>query len=521
VAAEGMVLLKNRRGVLPLQPGGPRLRSLAVIGPDADNASAQGGGSSEISRPTDTVSPLDGIRARAGGGVRVTYAPGTDGINEGDMLPGPDAVPSSVLAPSGGSGSGAGLSAQYWSNASFSGAPTLSETDPNVSVNVGFQNFPGFNAASPKATQSQAITGNFSLLGDLSARWTGTLTAPRTASYTLGLTARGDATLWLDGQVLVTHSGALSSVSKTIRLVRGRAHTIRIDYSAPALNSYQGGQVRFFWSHPEHVMAPAMREAVAAARSSDAAVVVVRDYETEGFDRSSLDLPKEQDQLIRQVSRVNPDTVVVIETGAPAKTSTFDDGSVAAILQAWYPGQEQGNAIADVLFGDVNPSGRLVATIPRDESQVPAIAQGDVAPHTEGVFVGYRGLLQRGERPSYVFGHGLSYTSFAYSRLRVGDDSVSFTLRNRGDRAGAEVAQVYVGSLPTSVPTPARQLAGFARVELQPGEQRDVTIPIPRRSLSYWDTAAQHWVTPSGRVTLYVGGDAETSELSGTVNVHP
>jgi beta-glucosidase len=529
VAAEGMVLLKNQRNTLPLRPGNRRLRSLAVIGPDADNASAKGGGSSTISMPTHEISPLDGIRNRAGNRVAVTYAAGTDGINEGDMLPGPAAVPSTVLRPTGGAAGDRGLHAQYWGNLSFAGDPAIDETDPDVSVNFGFQNYPGFNAASPKATQSQAVDGEFALFGDLSARWTGDFIAPGTADYTLGVTARGDATLWLDGQPLVTHSGDLSSVSRTVHLVAGEPHSIRIDYSAPRLSTYQGGQIRFFWSHDDSVMAPAMRDAVADARAADAAVVVVRDYETEGFDRPSLDLPKEQDQLIREVSQANPNTTVVIETGAPSKTSTWDD-RVPAVIQAWYPGQEQGDAIADVLFGDVNPSGKLVASVPRDESQVPAIAQGDVIPHDEGVFVGYRGLLQRGQTPSYAFGHGLSYSTFRYRRLRVddgrrgqpqGDISVSFRLRNASNVAGAEVAQAYIGRLPGPVDTPPRQLAGFARVPLAPRERQDVTITIPRRSLSYWDTGSQHWVTPSGRVPVYVGGASDDTQLAGVIDVHP
>ncbi|MCW2982669.1 MAG: Beta-glucosidase [Conexibacter sp.] len=528
VADEGAVLLRNRRHALPLRPG-RRLRTLAVIGPDADNTSAQGGGSSEISHPTGAVSPLDGIRARAGSGVTVTYAPGTDGINEGDMLPGAPPVPSTVLRPAGGGAADRGLHAEYWSNTTFAGAPALTETDPNVNVNFGFQNFPGFNAASPKATQSVAVSGNFAFLGDLSARWTGDLIAPDTATYTLGLTARGDATLYVDGTPFITHSGALSSQTKSIDLVAGAPHAIRIDYSAPAASTYQGAEVRFSWAHADSVMAPAMRDAVAQARDADAAVVVVRDYETEGYDRPSLDLPKEQDQLIRQVAQANPDTTVVVETGAPSKTSTWDD-RVAAILHAWYPGQEQGNAIADILFGDVNPSGHLVATVARDESQVPAIAQGDTAPHDEGVFVGYRNLQQRGLRPSYPFGFGLSYSTFRYTRLRVddgrrnepqGDVTVSFRLRNRSRIPGAEVAQAYVGRLPASVDTPPRQLAGFARVTLAPRERRDVTITIPRRSLSYWDSGAQRWVTPAGRVPVYVGGSSEDTALAGVIDVRP
>jgi beta-glucosidase len=565
VADQGSVLLKNKDNALPLKSD---QRSLAVIGPDADDTSAQGGGSSEISHPTAEVSPLDGIRNRAGGDTDVTYSPGTDGINEGDLLPGPAPVPSSVLTPTSGSSGEHGLDAEYWGNTTFSGTPGLAEVDPNVSVNFGFLNFPGFNAASPKATQSKAVTGDFALLGDLSARWSGELTAPATADYKLGLTARGDATLTFDGQPLVTHSGDLSSESKTVHLVAGEQHLVKIEYSAPAANTYQGGQIRFFWSHAQDILSPAMRAAVDSAKSADQAVVVVRDYESEGYDRPNLELPRDQGQLIRQVAAANPNTTVVIETGSPVLTSTWEEG-VPAILQAWYPGQEQGDSIAGILFGDVNPSGHLPVTIPRDERQVPPISPGPTADDDTGIFVGYKGLLKNGQTPSYAFGHGLSYSEFDYDGLRVNDDSrgdhakphqrkhhnnrgrrhnsqrhgkskhthrahrsghdhgkppqgdvtVTFTVRNRSRTAGAVVAQAYLGPLPTAVETATRQLAGFERVSLAPGEARKVTITIPRRSLSYWDIDTHQWVTPSGRVPVYVGNASDDTELAGVINV--
>lgn len=561
IAARGMVLLKNDGRELPLRPSG--IRTLAVIGSDADNASAQGGGSSVV-KPTYTVSALEGIRARAGAGVDVTYAAGTDGISEGDMLPGPFPVPSSVMSPGSGSPE-QGLHAEYWSNDTFSGAPHLVQTDPNVNVNFGFYNFPGFNVASPKIP---TVRGDFALLGDLSARWTGSMTAPATGEYRLGLTARGEATLRIDGTTFVTHSGDLSSVSRTVQLTAGEEHTVQIDYAARAATTYQGGQVRFFWEHAEDVLSPEMRAAVDAARDADAAVLVLRDYETEGADKPSIELPKEQDQLIRQVAAVNPNTTVVLNTGAPSRTSTWQDG-VPAIVQSWYPGQEQGNAIADVLFGDVNPSGKLPVTIPVDDEQTPTSSPAQFpgidlrADYSEGVFVGYRGFQELGIEPSFAFGHGLSYTSFAYGGLKVdngrafervrrchksrhhrrdhdgharwskprwhchwvskptpqGDVRVSFTLRNSGGRDGAEVAQVYVGRLPTDVPTPPRQLAAFKRVELGAGQRTRVTLTIPKRSLSYWDSAAQRWVTPTGSLAVYAGGDSQDSPLTGTIAV--
>ena len=518
VAARGIVLLKNDDRLLPLR-GAAKSGSIAVIGPDADNTSAQGGGSSQITVPTDAVDAVAGIEAAAGSGAEVTYSPGTDGISEGDLLPGPAPVPSSVLTPE--DGNGTGLSATYWSNDQFSGDPHLTQEEPNANVNFGFQNFPGFNAASPKIP---TVRGDFALIGDLSARWRGTFTAPATGWYTLGLTARGDATLTVDGNEVVAHAGDLSSSGSRIFMAEGVAHEIAIDYAAPALNTYQGGQIRFWWQHPDNALAPAMQEAIDTAADADTAVVVVRDYETEGVDRPNLALPKEQDELIRQVAAVNDNTVVVVMTGAPSITRTWED-DVDGILQAWYPGQEQGNAVADVLFGKVNPSGRLPVTAPFNERQVPTPNEGTER-YTEGIFVGYRGFLADRVQPSYPFGYGLSYTKFRMSGGTVTNGNgfgngvqVRFRVTNIGDRAGTAVPQVYVGELPGSAETPPRQLAGYASVKLEPGASRRVTVNVPTESLSVWDSIDNTWETPEGDTTVYLGESAEDNEEIGTVTV--
>lgn len=515
VAARGIVLLKNDRDLLPLRPGPS---SIAVIGPDADNTSAQGGGSSQVSVPTASVDTVTAIRQRAGNGSTVTYSPGTDGISEGDLLPGPAPVPSSVLTPE--DDTGAGLSASYWSNATYSGDPHLVQEEPNANVNFGFQNFPGFNAASPKIP---TVRGDFALIGDLSARWRGTLTAPTTGWYTLGLTARGDATLSLDGSEIVSHTGALASSGSRRFLQAGVPHEVAIDYAAPALNSYQGGQLRFWWRHPQSVLSPAMRTAVERAAAADTAVVVVRDYETEGVDRPDLALPKEQGQLIRQVAAVNPRTIVVVMTGAPSTVTPWES-DVRSILQAWYPGQEQGPAVADVLFGTANPSGRLPVTVPRSERQVPRPDEGTER-YDEGIYVGYRGFLADQVQPAYPFGFGLSYTEFAFSNGRVLNGSgngdgvrARFRVTNTGDRAGAAVPQVYVGELP-DVESPPRQLAGYARVQLAPGASRTVTIEIPSESLSYWDPDTHGWETPAGSTPIYLGSSSADTDQIGQATV--
>ena len=211
-----------------------------------------------------------------------------------------------------------------------------------------------------------------------------------------------------------------------------------------------------------------------------------------------------------------------------------------AILENWFGGEEQGHAVADVLWGDVNPSGSLPITFPQSDQQTPITVRGDEeqypgvndrTEYREGVFIGYRGHQEFNLSPRWPFGHGLSYTAFGFSRLQTpsrvqrpesSQVQVSFTLRNRGRRRGTEIAQVYVGRLPTNaVRTPKRVLAGWAKATLDPGESRRVTATLDRRAFQYWDVNADRWVTPRGRVRIMVGSSVEDIELRGAVRIRP
>ena len=376
------------------------------------------------------------------------------------------------------------------------------------------------------------MTGNFGLLGDLSARWTGDMIAPDTADYELGLTSRGTARLFLDGALLVENtSETVTSKGVSVQLRAGEPHNVRIEYSAVAFSQYQGGQVRFYWKHDEAVMAPAMRDAVADARaptrrSSSSATTRPRAARAQA-DRPDLNLPKEQDQLIRRVARANPNTVVVITTGGVTKTSNWEE-DVPAILQAWYPGQEQGNAIADIVFGDVNPSGKLPATVPNDESQIPGStstsspstrrASSSATAASSSAATSRRtrsGMASR--TPPSAIASSRSTTAGAVNRRATSRSSSTCATAEPCGRRGREV---YIGRLPTRfVATPPRQLAGFARVALDAHAIQRVTVTIPRRSLSYWDTSSRHSVTPAGQFPVYIGGSSEDTALAGAITV--
>ncbi len=537
IAGKGIVLLKNAGGLLPLSSH--QVRSVAIIGGDADH-NITGGGSSLV-KPTYLVSMLEGIRRRVGEGVRVEYAEGVDPASAVDLLPGPPLVPSSILTPAGSGPQVHGLHAEYWTNTHFEGEPGLVRTDRQVALNLGFFNYSIFNASALRTPEE--------FNNAISVRWTGSLTAPATGEYTLSLTHLGTARLFLNGRLLIEDAGiTMGTQSVTLHLVAGQPYALRIDYAADRPEQYTpvpgelsiaaviGSKVRLGWEHPQDAIPPAMQEAAALAGRSDVAVVIVRDYRNEHADLPSLTLSNEQDLLVQMVVAANPRTIVAVASGGPVLLPWLEQ--VPAVLETWYGGQEQGNALADVLFGDINPSGKLPVTFPHGESGTPVSSpeqyagrDGFAASYSEGLGVGYRGYDQLEIEPLFPFGYGLSYTSFAYAQFQVEPETsegtrpirVSFTITNTGTRAGAEIAQVYLG-LPASTGEPPRRLVGWTKVELEPGESREVRVMLDSNSasrpLSYWNVNRNGWEIASGDYTVYVGASSRDIRLTSTLRVH-
>jgi len=272
------------------------------------------------------------------------------------------------------------------------------------------------------------------------------------------------------------------------------------------------------------------------AAASDVAIVFANQWSTEGADLPNLSLPNNQDQLIEQVAAANPHTIVVLETGDPVLMPWLD--RVSAVVEAWYPGQRGGEAIANILFGAVNPSGKLPITFPRSESQLPRPQLPEPPPgggyfdinYTEGLKVGYKWYEANKIQPLFPFGYGLSYTNFSFSGLQVtpaladGSQSiqVSFDLRNTGARDGAEVAEVYLG-FPASAGEPPKRLVGWAKVELAPGKTERVTVNLDPKSashpLSFWNVDVDHWDIANGVYTVYVGDSSADIRLTGTLHI--
>jgi beta-glucosidase len=262
--------------------------------------------------------------------------------------------------------------------------------------------------------------------------------------------------------------------------------------------------------------------AVAKAEAADIAIVMVTDEEGEGKDRTNLTLPNSQDALVSAVVAANPKTIVVSKTGGPVLMPWLS--KVPAVLQAWYPGEEDGNAVADVLFGAFNPSGKLPVTFPQRESDVPANTGAQypgvdgTAHYSEGIFVGYRHYDAGKIAPLFPFGYGLSYTTFAYANLKVTGTTVEADVTNTGTRTGAEIAQLYIGSpSSTAVPEAPQELAGFQKVLLRAGETKHVTFTLNDRSFSHWDTASHRWKITAGSYRILVGGGSRDIRLRGSV----
>ncbi len=483
MSESGMVLLKNDDQALPLSTR--HLRSLAVIGPSGADAMYITGGSAAVPITAGpTIAPLAGITARAGG-VKINAAQGSLGD-----VPLPTTVPTDALSPS--TGGGHGLSASYWSNGDRQGAPTRTQVDPTVDV-----------AASPAD------------LGPVwSASWTGTLTAPETGLYRLTLHEVGIAKLFVNDRLVTSGEregspfvvGPRYPESGTAFLTKGRPARIRIEYSSKS--GLFGDSIQLEWQPPS---ASGIGAAVAAAKRSDAALVIVNNAQGEGMDRDTLALPGDQDALIEAVAAVNRHTVVVLNNGSPVLMPWLHH--VDAVLQAWYPGQQFGAALASVLFGDSDPGGRLPVTYPASDTQGPAPpTRPERYPgvnsnerYDEGLLVGYRWYDQTGQRPQFPFGYGLSYASFKLRDLNVDTRrqavDVSLRVTNTSRRAGSEVVQLYL-SHPRGSGEPPQQLKGYKKVALDPGESRWVEMRLRRDDLAVFDGG---WRVPRGTYTVQVG----------------
>ncbi|MGI4875871.1 MAG: glycoside hydrolase family 3 C-terminal domain-containing protein, partial [Janthinobacterium lividum] len=499
IVAAGAVLLKNKGAVLPLGPG---VRSIAVIGTQAGVAAVVTEMGSAYVTSTHTIAAFPAIRQRAPAGTRVDYAPGTLGL---ERLP---LAPASLFHTPSGSG---GWQADYVANPNldFSAKPFLSRVEDVVN-----------NDTMPTDTRFPANRL-------WSVRWRATFVPTETGVQKFTLAGSGTARLTIGGKLIGRYANVDfgDTIYANLPMEAGKpiaveiAWTPRVTFRESASDAYGttlGPVVRFGWARPDGLIA----DAVEAARKADVAVVFAGHKVGEGMDRLTLGLPNDQEALIEAVAAANPRTLVMLQTGGAVSMPWL--GKVAGVIEMWLPGDSIGPAAAQLLFGDVDPGGRLPVTFPADEEQGPASEAsqypGSLDPATgaldavhfdEGLFVGYRYWDARDQKPLFPFGYGLSYTSFdivGRDVLKTADGGVivDVVVRNTGGRPGSEVVQVYVG-FPASAGEPPRQLKGFQKVSLKPGEARAVRIRLDSRAFQYWSDGERRWVTDAGSYQVMVG----------------
>jgi beta-glucosidase len=503
-AGRAIVLLTND-GVLPIDAGA--VTSIAVLGPKAARPDIQGGGSAHVD-PFYEITPLDGIirRAQQDGAIEVVHEPGVV-LTPPQPLGGRD-----VRVPG--------------------------DDDPGVLVEFLADLDPG---SEPVATTTAPVT-RLIWLGKpqagvprpYSARVRGDFTPSESGRWSLSLTSAGQSRLLIDDETVIDNFdpqpgesffGAGSvHVRAEIDLEAGRSYALVVELNAPPQGAVSG--IELTARAPERP--DALDRAVAAAKDADVAVVVVGTDapDSEGDDREDMELPAEQVALIAAVADANPRTVVLVNAGSPVTMPWAD--RAAAVALVWYLGQEMGAGIADVVFGDIDASGRLATTFPRRLEDTPAFpsypGHDGVAPYDEGLLVGYRHYDAQAVDPQFCFGHGLSYTEFDYGPVSVTDNgvvSVTLDVTNVGGRAGREIVQLYVGA-PDPVGGDAararRELRDFAAVDLQPAETATVRFELTDRAFAHWDVDAHDWRVDPGTYEVLVGSSSRA--IHGVVDVH-
>ncbi len=490
-ARESVVLLKNDQNTLPLKKD---VKSIAVIGPNADVLEVLLGNYNGT--PSQFVTPLAGIRNKVSPATKVLYAQGTYKIGTTAMP-----IPAGAFSLSGKS-SAPGLKAEYFNNRELQGQPTLVRTDQDVNFDWG--------AFSPAA---QLTPQNFSV------RWTGKLTPPVSGKYSLGFTGNGWIRVYLDGQLFIEElkNRRTKSVTKEVDLQAGRDYDLRFEYQEGA-NPY--GAAHLVWSPPNGEQS-LRDEAIAKARQADVVVValglspLVEGEEMEvpfpgfrGGDRTDIGLPKAQEQLLEDLTSLGKPVVLLLMNGSALGVAWAKD-HVPAIVDAWYPGEEGGTAIAEVLFGDYNPAGRLPVTFYNSADDLPPFTDYSMQGRTYRYFKG---------EALFPFGFGLSYTKFKYDSLKLSANripageslTVEADVTNVANRAGDEVAQLYVTHKGASVPVPIRSLSGFKRVTLKPGEKKHLSFTLTPEQMSIITDDGKRVVEP-GEFELTIGGGQATA----------
>lgn len=496
-AQEGLVLLKNEGNLLPLDKS--QIKSILVVGPDAYPSVPVGGGSAGV-KPFHAVSPLEGLTSYLGSGATVYYDRGLPTLTE--LARNTDFVVDQA-------GSKPGLKLETFAGKDLTGTSTDSVVQH---IDAATRN-DGDNPVSSHG---------------VSHRWSGYFVAPHDGDYVVAMQGSGEGNssrAYLDGKLIFDNWTLTRALQPdlTVHLTAG-PHKVVVE---DAHSNRWGGRTRFGIADASKVVTARAKELAAKADAVVIAAGFDAESESEGSDRT-FDLPFGQDQLIRELSVLNKKTIVTVTSGGNVDSESWRD-HVPVYIENWYAGQDGGTALAQVLFGDVNPSGHLPATFERRAQDNPTYnsyypeAGTNRVVYKEGIFVGYRGYQHDHVEPLYPFGYGLSYTTFKFSNLAVHPDgaaaTVSFDITNTGSRAGKEVAQVYVSDTHAKIARPEEELKGFDKVALAPGETKHVSVTLDSRAFAYYDTAAKGWKIDPGSFRIEVGDSSAAIDLKGTVDI--
>jgi beta-glucosidase len=494
-AVEGMVLLKNEQ-VLPLKKAD--LKKLAVIGPNTKSFRIMGGGSSSL-RPHYVKSPLDVLQET----LATTQVRTAIGCTTHKFIPEPERH---LLSPAVGSNA-KGLRGEF------------------------YQGDIGSQVIGERVIAAATIHIGGKMAAAQSAQFEGFYEALESGAYEFGLLSTGQARMYVDDKLVIdnwqgTEPGeaffmqATSEKTAKVSLRAGSTVSIKIEFKVDASKTFKALRYGVLAPQSEDSIA----DAVDLARDSDAVVLMVGtndDWETEGNDRETLSLPGQQDELIRRVLDVNSNTVIVNNSGAPITMPWFDQAP--AVIQSWFAGQEFGNALTDILLGTANPSGKLPITFPRRLEDTPAFTNypgefGRVH-YGEGLFVGYRWYESRDILPLVPFGHGLSYTTFEYSDLKLSETEVNLQLANTGEHTGLETVQVYIEAINPRVSKPKIELRGFEKIQLQPNESKSVIVQLDTRAFEYWNELNSAWEVLAGEYAVHVGSSSRDIRLLGNIEI--
>jgi beta-glucosidase len=504
-AREAIVLLKNDANVLPLNK--TKIKTIAVIGPDAYPAVPVGGGSAQV-QPFSAVSILEGLSNNLGSSVAVTSTSGL--MSLGHAVTNTDFQQKPT-------GKDAGLKLESFNNEDLSG-PAKTEISKHLVLGQPFD-ITALNSGDVDLDSLLQTHGS-------SERWTGYYVPQSAGTFDIFVQQGGFSPsgfrMYVDGKLLFDNWSSQKFILSQISLtLDAKPHKIVVEH-----HTGEGFGLPFIRMGivPQGAWVdPAAEELASKADAVVLAVGFNPQSETEGWDRT-FELPVGQSELIQKIAAKNKNVIVVITSGGGVDMTPWLD-QVSGVVEAWYPGEEGGTALAEILTGDENPSGHLPATFerrwednPAHDSYYPAAGTNKVS-YKEGVFVGYRGYEHNKTKPLFPFGYGLSYTTFKYSNLVADEYGVSFDVTNTGSRAGDAVPEVYIGAEQSSVPRPPKELKGFARITLQPGETKTVKVPLGPPSFAFYDVKEKDWLAEKGVYDVLVGSSSAQIELTGKITL--